>query len=181
MQKQAIIYAILNTINDRIYVCATVHQVETAICENINALKRGKHRCYDLQKEFNEYGIEHFTNKTLEVSTVESDKEMAILKQKWMNKFRHLMYNLIERKVICNSNENTEIRFEIKMMDFGRRVLRIYTSIVSLSRDGFNYRGVMRVVRGGCKAYKSYKWARVTDADKSFGIKWSKTANREYR
>lgn len=85
-KKQAGVYAIRNSINDKVYVGSSVCLVSRHN-QHLNQLKRGVHKNDYLQNFSNKYGIDSLRFELLELCPPEKLKEVE---QLWMDK--HLAY-----------------------------------------------------------------------------------------
>jgi group I intron endonuclease len=84
------IYAIRNTINNKVYVGQSVN-IKKRIQQHFSELIDGHHHCFHLQSAFNKYGANSFENKILELCGKEI---ITIREQYWMDSFGSLQtYN----------------------------------------------------------------------------------------
>lgn len=78
------VYAIVNTLNNKVYIGSTIHRFSLRFATHRHLLVRGKHHSIHLQRAWNKYGAENFSFRILETC----DEDQCLIRELfYINKF----------------------------------------------------------------------------------------------
>ncbi|MCG9891082.1 MAG: GIY-YIG nuclease family protein [Thermosynechococcaceae cyanobacterium MS004] len=81
------VYGIRNTETGRVYVGSSTTAGQDFKKHNLS-LERGKHRCKELQDDYNRLGTDGFVFEVLQAVSKTKSETLPILEQKWMNEIQ---------------------------------------------------------------------------------------------
>lgn len=124
------IYRILCTKNNKSYIGHTTQSFGSRWKSHVKNLNSGNHHCNLLQLDWNEFGVNEFVFKILDI---ENDKEKALkLEQSYINGMREELYN---------TSLNNGFRKEVYIRNFDNTRIEIVNnkSMVIRKRNGKNF------------------------------------------